>query len=262
MRARLGVRWRTSDQETGRDPAHAPTRGARPPIRITLPEEVLLARRLEALGLKDLRSVRVTDNRSVMVSLSPRRVLSIHRGYAQAPDRVLKAVVRFLKPGTRRETRRAAEHQILSFKAEEHVAGPPRRRWSAERARPGDLEKLVRLRHLFADCNARHFGGTLPELPIRISGRMSIRLGQLGLRHGSRRPFELTISRRHIDRHGWEEAAHTLLHEMVHLWQHENGIEVDHGPRFRRKASEVGVVPSARRRVRAPQGRAGVARTD
>ncbi|MEK7839247.1 MAG: SprT-like domain-containing protein, partial [candidate division NC10 bacterium] len=66
----------------------------------------------------------------------------------------------------------------------------------------------------------------------------------------------------HIDRHGWEEAAHTLLHEMVHLWQHENGIEVDHGPRFRRKASEVGVVPSARRRVRAPQGRAGVARTD
>lgn len=250
---RTRTRWRA--------PTARPRRAAGP-ARLGMPEEVLLARRLEALGVRDLRALRVTDNRSVMVSLTPGRVLSIHRGYAQAPDRVLKAVVRFLKPGTRRATRRAAEHEILSFKAEEHVAGPPRRRWSVDRARPGDLEKLVRLRHLFADCNARHFGGTLPELPIRISGRMSIRLGQLSLRHGTGRPYELTISRRHIDRHGWEEAAHTLLHEMVHLWQHENGHQVDHGPLFRRKAEELGVVASALRRVRNPKSRGKAARYD
>ncbi len=36
---------------------------------------------------------------------------------------------------------------------------------------------------------------------------------------------------------------------MVHLWQHENGHAVDHGPMFRRKAREVGVVAAARRDV-------------
>ena len=78
------------------------------PIGIRLPEEELLARRFAALGLRDLAGVRVTDNRSVMVSLSKRRVLSIHRGYARASDRVLKAVVRFLSPTASRALRRAA----------------------------------------------------------------------------------------------------------------------------------------------------------
>jgi hypothetical protein len=262
LRGSLGNRWRERDAESAERGGRAPGRGGRSAIRLTLPEEVLLARRLEALGLAGLRGVRVTDNRSVMVSLSSRGMLSIHRGYAKAPDRVLKAVVRFLKSGTRGAMRRAAEHEILSFKTEEHAEGPPLRRRSVDPARPGDLYKLVRLRRLYADYNEQHFGGALPELPVRLSGRMSARLGQLSLRHGSGRPYELTISRRHIDRHGWEEAAHTLLHELVHLWQHETGHDVDHGPLFRRKAEAVGVVPSARRTVRAPRGRGQAAQTD
>jgi hypothetical protein len=76
---------------------------------------------------------------------------------------------------------------------------------------------------------------------------MRTRLGQLCLHHGTGEPREITMSRRHIDRHGWTEAARTLLHEMVHLWQHVNGHAVDHGPAFRRKAVEVGVVAAARR---------------
>jgi hypothetical protein len=32
-----------------------------------------------------------------------------------------------------------------------------------------------------------------------------------------------------------------MLHEMVHQWQAEMGLRVDHGPTFRRKAREVGV---------------------
>jgi predicted SprT family Zn-dependent metalloprotease len=84
---------------------------------------------------------------------------------------------------------------------------------------------------------------------MRISGRMHTRLGQLCLHHETGRAHEITLSRVHIDRHGWREAAHTLLHEMVHLWQHVNGHAVDHGPLFRRKAREVGVVAAARRDV-------------
>jgi hypothetical protein len=51
---------------------------------------------------------------------------------------------------------------------------------------------------------------------------------------------EIAISWRHLRRHGWEPALQTLLHEMVHQWQHETLGVVDHGPRFREKAREVG----------------------
>jgi hypothetical protein len=62
---------------------------------------------------------------------------------------------------------------------------------------------------------------------------------------------EIAISRRHLRRHGWDEALHTLLHEMVHQWQDETGHTIDHGAGFRAKAREVGIAPSARRAPRA-----------
>jgi hypothetical protein len=230
--------------------------------RFRLPEDIMLARRLELLGLHPVKGVRVTDNRTVMVSLSPTGVLRIHRGYALAPDRILKAVVRFVAPRTPRALRRAAEHEILSFRPEDHAAGPPRRRRSGDRAQAGDVEKVERLARLFAEYNARHFRGALPVLPLRISGRMRTRLGQLCIQHETGQPYEITMSRGHIDRHGWDEASHTLLHEMVHLWQHHNGHAVDHGPAFRRKAEAVGVAASARRAVRARQSPRRAARLD
>jgi hypothetical protein len=49
----------------------------------------------------------------------------------------------------------------------------------------------------------------------------------------------------------------TLLHEMVHLWQHANGHPVNHGPAFRAKAREVGAHAAARRWVRAPRAPRG-----
>ena len=224
-------------------------------------EEALLRRRLEALGLREVTGIRATDNRSVMVSLTRGRALCIHRGYAMAPDRVLKAVVRFLAPRAPRALRKAAEHEILSFKPEVYAEGPPRRRRAADRPQPGDRERIERLTRLMRRYNARWFGGGLPELPIRISGRMRTRLGQLCLRHDTGAPFEITISRRHLERHGWDEAAHTLLHEMVHLWQHANGHEVDHGPVFRGKARDVGAVATARRSLGRARSRRA-ARTD
>ena len=237
-----------------RPPERGPEAEAPEARRFRLPEDTMLARRLDLLGLHPVRGIQVTDNRSVMVSLSPKGVLRIHRGYALAPDRILKAVVRFVSPRTPRALRRAAEREILSFRPEDHAAGPPRNRRSPDQPRPGDDEKRERLARLFAEYNARHFGGVLPVLPFRISGRMRTRLGQLCIRHETGEPYEITMSRRHIDRHGWDEAAHTLLHEMVHLWQHRHGHAVDHGPAFRRKAREVGVAGSARRAVRPRRG--------
>ena len=75
---------------------------------------------------------------------------------------------------------------------------------------------------------------------------MRSRLGELALDARSGRTLEIAMSRAHL-RHGWAEVERTVLHEMVHQWQAESGLPVDHGTRFRRKAREVGIEPTARR---------------
>ena len=247
MLDKLLPRWlRPGDHRTDADAAQA--------LRFRMPEETLLARRLELLGLHPVKGIRVTDNRTVMVSLSPKGVLRIHRGYARAPDRILKAVVRFVAPRTPRALRRAAEGEILSFRPEDHAAGPPRRRRAGDRALPGDAEKIERLAQLFGEYNGRFFGGELPALPIRLSGRMRTRLGQLCLQHETGEPYEITLSRAHVDRHGWAEASHTLLHEMIHLWQHGTATPWITGPPSAARRSRWGspgrrAARCARRRV-------------
>jgi len=37
---------------------------------------------------------------------------------------------------------------------------------------------------------------------------------------------------------------------MVHQWQAETGLPIDHGPMFRAKAAAVGIAPQARRELR------------
>ena len=79
---------------------------------------------------------------------------------------------------------------------------------------------------------------------------MRRKLGEIAL-DSQDRPEVITLSRRHIDRDGWDQVEVTLLHEMVHQWQAETGLAVDHGPAFRRKARDVGIEPAARRDVQA-----------
>jgi hypothetical protein len=201
--------------------------------------------RLQGLGLRDVDRVVTHTNRIVMLSLS-RRVLRIHRGYASAPDGVLQAIVRFLNPRVPRALRRVAEREFLQFPVEEHAA-PPAGPGRCERARPGDVVLLHRLEAVHRRLNQEHFGGALREIPIRLSGRMRRRLGELSVDIRTGRPVELSVSRRHIARHSWAEVEHTLLHEMVHQWQAETELKIDHGPTFRRKAREVGVLPAAKR---------------
>jgi hypothetical protein len=84
---------------------------------------------------------------------------------------------------------------------------------------------------------------------------MRSRLGQYTSASPSGDPAEICISRAHLRRHGWAEALHTLLHEMVHQWQAEHGHAIDHGAGFRAKAREVGIAPYARREL--ASGRTG-----
>jgi hypothetical protein len=86
---------------------------------------------------------------------------------------------------------------------------------------------------------------------VRVSRRMRARLGHYIPATPTGEPAEIAISRRHLRRHGWEEALHTLLHEMVHQWQDEQGLPIDHGRTFRMKARALGIAPFARRVVAA-----------
>jgi hypothetical protein len=214
----------------------------------------LLAHRLRLLGLRDVVRVVTHTNRTVMVSLTPKRELRLHQGYASAPDRVLRAIVRFLDPRLPRPVRRLAEREFLGFPVELHAPPPAPARH--DRARPGDLALLQRLAATHERLNHTHFGGGLSSIPIRLSSRMRTRLGELAVDLHTGRVSEMAISRRHILRHSWSEVEHTVLHEMVHQWQAETGRPVDHGREFRRKARELGIEPQSRRRLTPDTGAA------
>jgi len=199
-----------------------------------------LLARLRALGIRRIAMVTLTRNRAVMVSFRGTE-LRIHEAFLAAPAPVLTAIVTFVEGRTRAE-RRTAQREILDHR----VPAVPLRP-TIERTRPEDAplaEKLVAIHHTL---NSHYFGGTLGDIPIRVSRRMRSRLGHYTARTPAGDPAEIAISRAHIRRHGWDEASHTLLHEMVHQWQDETDLPIDHGPVFRKKAREVGIEASARR---------------
>jgi len=201
-----------------------------------------LLNRLHALGLRGIDSITLMRTRRVMVSVIG-STLRIHEGYTTAPDTVLRAVVTFATARTR-AARLAARDTILGHP----VDRPPVQR-RAEPPRPGDAPLLARLADAHADYNRRHFADALQRIPVRLSSRMKTRLGHYSPAGEDGPGAEIVLSRRHLRRDGWPETLHTLLHEMIHQWQDESGHPLDHGPTFRRKARDVGVLPRAKRPV-------------
>ena len=198
-----------------------------------------LLSRLRSLGLTRIDRCRLTRNRHVMVSFSG-GALRVHEGYLAAPTDVLRAIVVFVEGRTRGE-RRAAQRLIIAHPVV--TTSPATRR---PRTRPEDRALVAELARWHDRYNREHFHDRLKTVSLRVSRRMKSRLGHYTCAaHGE--SAEIAISWRHIRRDGWEEAKHTLLHEMVHQWQDETGHTIDHGPKFRSKAREVGVAPYARR---------------
>ena len=194
---------------------------------------------LRTLGLRRIAHCELTRNRNVMVSFRG-DVLRVHQGYLTAPMEVHQAIVAFVEGRTRAE-RRAAQRRIVA-----HVVDTPRGPMRRERTRAEDEPLAERLTAWHARFNDEHFGGELKAVPVRVSRRMKSRLGHYtAAQHGA--PGEIAISWRHLRRHGWDEALHTLLHEMVHQWQDETGRAINHGAGFRAKARDVGIAASARR---------------
>ncbi len=229
----------------GRPPASGPAEDA---AAGSAHSEGSLVRRLVELGLPSFARIVTHRNQQVMLSWTPGRIFRVHEGYSHAPDEVLRAIVRFVTPGARREQRRLARAVFLAFPVE-HYAPRPERPAGPSRLGPRDQAMLDRLRLLHGELNRRHFGGALGPITLRLSSRMRRRLGEIRLERGSNRPVHIALSRRHLRRDRWEQVSETLLHEMVHQWQAESGRPVDHGADFRRMAARVGIEPRAVRRA-------------
>jgi hypothetical protein len=207
-----------------------------------------LLARLRELGLRRIARCRLTRNRNVMVSFGGGE-LRVHEGYLAAPETVLQAIVIFVEGRTRAE-RREAQRVIVAYPVRS-----PRPAARRERTHPDDLEFAAQLVAWHGRYNTRHFDGRLKPIEIRVSRRMKTRLGHYTATTTGGETAEIAISRAHVRRHGWQEALHTLLHEMVHQWQDEAGHTIDHGATFRAKARAVGIAPYARRVLATRPGR-------
>ena len=199
-----------------------------------------LLARLRRLGLKRIDRCHLTHNRNVMVSFGAGE-LRVHEGYLAAPEPVLRAIIAFVE-GRTRAVRRSAQRIIVAFPVVS-TRGPARR----EQTHDDDVELAAQLTVLHRRYNDRHFEGRLKPVPIRVSRRMKSRLGHYTAAGPDGTAAEIAISRAHVRHHGWTEALHTLLHEMVHQWQDESGLPVDHGATFRARCRQVGIAPHARR---------------
>jgi SprT-like family len=204
-----------------------------------------LRTRLQRLGLGRQYRVRLTTNRTVVVSYSGGE-LRIHNSFLEAGEDVWRAIITFVN-GRTRVARNAARRTILDFPVP-RPGGDTHRKRAPERTNPADVQLIRELSRWHATYNEERFGASLRTIPIRISRRMKSRLGHYCPASEGCEP-EIVISRRHIRRDGWDEALHTLLHEMVHQWQDEQGLVVDHGTSFRAKAKAVGITPLACRAV-------------
>ncbi|MDH4350879.1 MAG: SprT-like domain-containing protein [Gemmatimonadota bacterium] len=220
-------------------------------------DAVLLRGRLVRAGLALATPVAVHQNRRVLVHVRDGR-LRVHRGFAYAPDRVVRAVVLFAQARTTAAAR-GARRELASFPVHDYVPAPAPRVTRAA-PRPGDGAILEHLRVTHAALNTQHFEGMLSAPVFRVSHRMRRKLGQVVV--PATGPVAIVISRRHVDRDGWDEVTQTLLHEMVHQWQKERGFPLGHGPAFREKARAVGVEPLARRAIPAGGCRGQLRRTD
>jgi hypothetical protein len=189
-----------------------------------------LCDRLYAAGLSPETPVEVHSNRRVLVSLTSRGALRVHRGYEAAPNDVIAAIARWSTPRIRREQRLEAQRILSSFPVHEH--SPAVSPSSRPTLLPGDEKIFARLHELHDRFNEAHFGNALGRIRMALSGRMRRRLGEFRL--SATGSHEIVIGRRHLRRDGWQGVQETLLHEMVHQWQAETGRKLGHGREFRR----------------------------
>lgn len=196
--------------------------------------------RLRARGLRHIQRLVLTRNRSVIVSARALE-LRVHDAFVAAPEAYHEAIVRFVM-ARRRTEQSAARAMLVTIPLPPSPRGPR----APERTHPDDAPLLDTLAAWHAELNAAHFEAALGPVAFRVSRRMRRRLGHYAPGTAGR-ASEIAISSRHLRRDGLAAARATFLHEMVHQWQHERGLALDHGGEFRRMCRMVGAPSRAPR---------------
>ena len=199
--------------------------------------------------ISHITEVRFKDNRQRIITLGrDGRTLHIHQCFQEAPDPVLQAVVTFLKAGRRSQAFRDSINALRDFWSlkTEATIEEDYKVIASIRAQhdSGTAAQSEFLREAYANFNAIHFGGTLPEnFPIRISDRMNSRFGHMRyhtMRDGTRIVLEIGINHSLFARGQEANLLDTLLHEMTHVEAWLVHAHKAHGAPWKRIARRVG----------------------
>jgi hypothetical protein len=217
------------------------------------PEQILEV--LRERGANRLRRVRLQENRSTIWSLTQGgRALNLHVAYRRAPLTVLRAFVVIVRDARGRSD---AFHRACRTVAEWPGLVPELRRIRARRRRvrapvrrgPGvgpccaTPAQRAYLRRLYRYLNETRFAGRLPlGVPLRLSSRMTTRLGQMvpGVVDGRRAVLEIALNVDLLLEGNGRERLDTLLHEMAHAADYLYHGETGHGESWRRWARRAG----------------------
>ena len=99
------------------------------------------------------------------------------------------------------------------------------------------------IQQMFEELNKKHFGGTIPSIPVVWNSRMTTTAGYCRYR-GTRqnlRPFKIDLSEKLFRNLGFdiEKVKRTLIHEMVHAYLVFHYNEKGHTARFQSMMTEI-----------------------
>ena len=198
-----------------------------------------------------IRKVRYRDNRTVLLSVSrDGRTLNCHAAFRAAPAPIVDAIALFLRSRRGGSDYRRALERIRGWEGARKGLERARRRGARQSARvlagpPGpDVASLTRM---FRQLNRSKFGTRLPDVPIRVSRRMTRSLGTIsyGGRGEDRRVREIAISADLLAPSNRPVLEDTLLHEMAHAEAWIRHGHRGHGAVWRSIANRVGCTPRA-----------------
>ena len=213
----------------------------------TEPTEDPILSELRARG-SGIRRVRYRANRSVLLSVSrDGSTLNSHACFRDAPPAIVRAVADAVTAGRRTRRRSEALRTLREWDGTRRGLADARRA-KPRRRRRTDGRETEPVRALFRRLNREKFSGRLPEIPLRISRRMTRSLGTV--RYAGSGVEEIAISADLLRPENRAVLEDTLLHEMAHAEAWLLHGHKGHGKPWKRIARRVGCRPRAVNDVR------------
>ncbi len=203
---------------------------------------------LAELRIRDsrIRSVRYRSNRTVLLSVSKDgRTLNSHVCFRNAPPHILEAVAHFVSARRSSPAASRALEQLRSWEGTQRGLQSARRQRPRRAGPSTDGPETEPLRRLFRRLNRERFGDRLPEIPLRLSRRMTRSLGTIRYDPDTASVLEIAISADLLLPVNRGALHDTMLHEMAHAETWLVHGHRGHGAPWRQTAKRVGCTPRA-----------------